>query len=115
MVELRLRACIIALLIGLLGGCTARVDVPRPLETRSPAMFPDADYRQRLAQGRAVFSVDSGRSLVVIEVRRGGTLARFGHDHVVASREVSGFIEPDEGRADLHVPLGSQPIDIRMR
>jgi len=47
-----------------------------------------------------VFRVDSHESLVVIEVRRSGSLARLGHDHIVASREVVGYVAPDEGRAD---------------
>ena len=111
MVKSRIRTGFVVLLIGLLAACAARVDVPPPAETRLPAGFPDADYRQRLVQGQAVFRVDSGRSLVVIEVRRGGTLARFGHDHVVASRDVAGFVAPEAGRADLHVPLDALVVD----
>jgi isopentenyl diphosphate isomerase/L-lactate dehydrogenase-like FMN-dependent dehydrogenase len=34
-------------------------------------------------------------------VRRGGPLARLGHDHVVASHTVSGFAAPAAGRADI--------------
>ena len=51
-----------------------------------------------------MFRVDAARSLVVIEVRRGGSLARLGHDHVVASHDVAGNIAPDEGRADFYCP-----------
>jgi hypothetical protein len=62
-------------------------------------------------QGRPVFRVDPARTLVVIEVRRAGTLARFGHDHVVASHDTSGSIAPEEGRADLWVPLDALVVD----
>ncbi len=58
-----------------------------------------------------MFRVDPAESLVVIEVRRAGSLARLGHDHVVASHEVEGFIAPDEGRADLYVALGRMAVD----
>ena len=58
-----------------------------------------------------MFLVDAARSLVVIEVRRSGSLAQFGHDHVVASHDVAGNIAPDEGRADFYVPLDSLVVD----
>ena len=102
---------ILALLVALLASCAARVDAPSPPEARRPAGFPDARYRQLMAEGRSVLRVDSARSLVVIEVRRAGSLARFGHDHVVASRDVSGYVAPDEGRADLHLPLDALVVD----
>jgi len=44
-------------------------------------------------------------------VRRSGSLARLGHDHVVASREVVGYVAPDEGRADLYVALARMQVD----
>jgi hypothetical protein len=48
---------------------------------------------------------------VVIEVRRSGSLARFGHDHVVASHDVRGYVAPNAGRADLYVPLDTLVVD----
>lgn len=64
-----------------------------------------------LAQEKPVFRVDPARSLVVIEVRRGASLAQFGHDHVIASHDVAGYIAPDEGCADLDVPLDALVVD----
>jgi hypothetical protein len=58
-----------------------------------------------------VYRVDPARSLVVAEVRRGGSLARLGHDHVVASRDVRGYVAPAEGRADLYVRLDRLVVD----
>ena len=58
-----------------------------------------------------MFRVDPARSLLLIVVRRGGALAQFGHDHVVASHDVAGYIAPDEGRADLYVPLDALVVD----
>lgn len=76
-----------------------------------PAEFPAAYYRQAEAEGREVLRIDPARSLVAIEVHRAGTLARLGHDHVVASRDMQGFVAPSEDRADLHVPLERLTVD----
>ena len=111
MIERRLPLGIIAVLATLLAACAAQVATPPEIARRGPAEFPDAHYRELLAQGRPVFRVDPSLSLVVIEVRRGGSLAQFGHDHVVASHDVTGNIAPDEGRADLYVPLEALVVD----
>lgn len=84
---------------------------PEPAVGQAPANFPRADYEQLMARGRAVYRIDPARSLVAITVRRGGSLARLGHDHVVAMHGVQGYIAPQEGRADLYVPLGELSVD----
>jgi hypothetical protein len=81
------------------------------VSTGEPPDFPHAYYRQLLAQGKPVFRVDAARSQVVIEVRRGGSLARLGHDHVVTSHDVTGYLAPDEGRADFFVRLDDLTVD----
>jgi len=93
-----------------LGACAPLVREPAPAPG-APADFPEGYYREALARGRPVFRVDPAESLVVIEVRRAGSLARLGHDHVVASHEVEGFIAPDESRADLYLALGRMAVD----
>ncbi|OWW22925.1 hypothetical protein AYR66_17675 [Noviherbaspirillum denitrificans] len=55
--------------------------------------------------------VDPAASVVAIEVRRGGPLAGLGHDHVVASRDVQGYVLPHDARADLFVPLARLTVD----
>jgi hypothetical protein len=80
-------------------------------ESARPPDFPDRIYRDAAAAGQRVFRVDSAHSLVTVEVRRGGALARLGHDHVVASHDVRGFVLPDAGRADLYVPLDRLVVD----
>src|SRR5438094_8956870 len=95
----------------LLAGCAPLLRVPAPARAAPPADFPEAYYREALAQGKPVFRVDPAESLVVIEVRRAGSLARLGHDHVVASHELGGYVAPDEGRADLYVALARMAVD----
>jgi polyisoprenoid-binding protein YceI len=68
-------------------------------------------YRAAAAAGTAVYAVDPNASLVTITVRRGGPLARLGHDHVVASHTVSGFAAPTAGRADIHFRADRLSVD----
>ncbi|MGB5081697.1 MAG: YceI family protein [Burkholderiales bacterium] len=102
-----------AALAALLAGCALLLpEAPPPIAPAgAPAGFPEGYYRQVLARGKPVFRVDPAGSLVAIEVRRSGSLARLGHDHLVASREVEGYLAPDEGRADLYVALAHLTVD----
>jgi hypothetical protein len=98
---------------GLLAACAS--PAPRPVDraASTPADFPDVYYRQAAARGEPVFAVDPAASLVVIEVRRGGTLAHLGHDHVVASHDVQGYVAPADRRADLYLRLDGLVVDER--
>ncbi len=51
------------------------------------------------------------QSLVTVLVRRGGVLARLGHDHVVASHAVTGDVSLDRRLAHLSIPLDSLTVD----
>src|SRR5882672_8391664 len=97
----RLRAAVLA--AALAAGCAQLQRVEAPVAP--PPEFPEGYYQQALKAGKPVYRIDPAESLIVIEVRRGGSLARLGHDHVVASHEVTGYIAPGEGRADLYVAL----------
>jgi polyisoprenoid-binding protein YceI len=104
-----------AALAALVMACAPRTPEPTPgpvpAEIQAPANFPRSAYEQAAAQGKPIYRMDPARSLVTITVRRGGVLARLGHDHVVASHGVQGYISPDEGRADLYVPLDALSVD----
>ncbi|MBB3178480.1 YceI family protein [Variovorax sp. Sphag1AA] len=78
---------------------------------RAPPGFPADVYERAAAQGAVVYRVSPPDALVVITVRRGGSLARFGHDHVIASRSLQGFVAPAQGRADLFMPLDDLSVD----
>jgi hypothetical protein len=93
----------------ILVGCAQLLSLEAP--SAPPAEFPEAYYRDALKQGKPVFRVDPAESLIVIEVRRSGSLARLGHDHVVASHEIGGYVAPGEGRADLVVVLARLAVD----
>ena len=83
---------------------------PKPI----PAGAPDLDaahYRDAVQRGAKVYGAEPGDSLVVVRVYRGGRLAKLGHDHVVSTREVRGFIDADQGRGDFYVGVASLTVD----
>src|SRR5689334_23988304 len=109
----RIRALAVVLAaVALLPGCA-----PQPPETekraplQAPAEFPQSFYDQAAARGEPVYRVDPRQSVVTIVVRRGGSLARLGHDHVVAAHNVAGYVAPQTGRADLYVALDGLAVD----
>lgn len=106
----RVLACVV-IATAFVAGCAP--PLPRTPEAArpSPGDFPTQRYTAALARGEPIFTIDRARSIVVIEVRRAGSLARLGHDHVVASHEVQGFVAPNDGQADLYVPLDGMTVD----
>jgi len=103
-------------MIGLLfiGIATSAAAALAPNQTANPAApdnFPAAFYQQLEAHGKKVLRVDSSHSLVTIKVRRAGLLSALGHDHIIASRDVAGYVSPSLGVADLYVPLGTLIVD----
>ena len=100
------RLCFLSIL--LLAACA--VQAPPP----APAAAPDTSaawYQQAARSGKKVYQIDAAQSLITVTVRRGGALARLGHDHVIASRSVAGFVAPDAGRADFHFRLDQMTVD----
>lgn len=95
-----------------LAACT--VGAPPPPAATAPAAEPDiraAWYRKAARQGQHIYTIDPARSLITVTVRRGGALARLGHDHVIASRTVEGYVAPSAGRADFHFRLDQMTVD----
>ena len=92
----------------LLAACAVKAPAPLPAAAVETG---EAWYQQAARSGKKIYQIDSAQSLITITVRRGGALARFGHDHVVASRSVTGFAAPDAGRADFHFRLDQLTVD----
>jgi polyisoprenoid-binding protein YceI len=57
------------------------------------------------------YPIDTAASLIVVTVRRGGPLARLGHDHVIASRTISGYVDPKAGIAEFGFRLDQMSVD----
>ena len=65
-----------------------------------------------LAQQKSNYSIDSAKSKVEINVGKEGTFKAFGHDHVIAAKEVSGQVQFDPQKIDqstvrLRIPTKS--------
>lgn len=99
--------------LALLTACTppGLQPVQAPATTAAAAGFPADSYTQAAARGQRVLRVEPGSSRITLTVRRGGTLAQFGHDHVVASQALQGFVAPGQGQADLYLALDSLTVD----
>ena len=103
--------------LALLAGC-AVVPPPPSAPASAAATVPvtgpgqyEAWYAKARQDGEQVYEVDAAQSLITVAVRRGGALARLGHDHVVASRTVAGLVAPRAGRADFHFRLDEMSVD----
>jgi hypothetical protein len=89
--------------------------VPREESTapQRPADFPTAIYNNSDPQSR-LYKIDSANSIVRIKVLRGGAMAKFGHDHIVASRDVQGTLllgDDNSCRADFYASLNQLIVD----
>jgi polyisoprenoid-binding protein YceI len=96
-----------------LGGCPARPHGPEPAAVaKVPPVAPVVPAQRH--EGRP-FDVASRESLLTILAFRGGTLAKVGHNHVIASHDVSGsfYVPEDVSRStfELHIPVGQLAID----
>ncbi|HEY0588110.1 MAG TPA: YceI family protein [Pseudoduganella sp.] len=77
----------------------------------APPAAPPATAAPSLQASHSAHRIVAGESLIAITVRRGGPLARMGHDHVVATRQVEGFVDVDKGRSELRFRLDQLTVD----
>ena len=86
---------------------------PSSSDQLQPTNFPSGDYLK--ADPNHVYKINSELSQIIVTVRRGGLMARLGHDHIVASNHVQGFIyldrENQQCKADIFVPLNALEVD----
>lgn len=105
-----LSASVAGFLLLPLAGCPTHPQSPEP--AASSKIAPVAPPQRH--EGRP-FDVASRESLLTILAFRGGTLAKFGHDHVIASHDVGGtFYVPDDvshSTFELHIPVAQLAID----
>ena len=107
----RIQAPAVVLLAVLVASC-ARQPV-RP-SAPAPTSVPEQAAPRLSREGRR-FDVDSGASLLTIQVYRGGALARAGHNHVVASHDLSGVAYVPENLCavsfDVHLNVNLLTVD----
>lgn len=97
---------------GLLVSCSQPATAPANV-TLAPlsAKIPELYYQQAKKSGSAVYEIVPGLSLMTVHVGRDGPLAKFGHEHIVASHDISGYVDATAGIADLGVPLDRLTVD----
>jgi hypothetical protein len=98
-----------------LQACTAPVKDKSQARLITLADFPEDVYKTAAKDGEPVYAVDTEQSEVEIYVYKGGTFARMGHDHVVSSRDIHGYVmlpaESGKTQADIYVPLNTLIVD----
>jgi len=99
-------------LLLLVAGCQ-----PRPTAETPPgaAPWPEFDFGSAARADQPVYRLDESASRVDIVVRRGGALARLGHDHVIVATSLEGFAlwppEPAKSHAELRLPVRELDVD----
>src|SRR5712664_551989 len=68
-----------------------------------------------IAQGNAPYSIDPAQSKLEIHVYKEGVFKAFGHDHLIAAKQLSGQVQLDPQKIDqssvrLHVPAKSLTV-----
>lgn len=102
----------LALFFGVLLGCSTPAPPPAaPPAQHLEAGFPFQDYLNARAQGETVLRIAPEASLVTIIVRRSGPLARMGHDHLIAARQLEGYAMPAAGHGALRFRLDQLNVD----
>lgn len=100
-----------ALPLMMLVGCPAPPRAPAPTAvpgTVSPSQQPAAHVG-------VPYDIAADASLLTMLVYRGGTLASAGHNHVIASHELSGavYVAPDllQSSFEVHIPVATLTVD----
>lgn len=113
-----MRGALLAILVLLALAAACAVPVRAPVEAPAagpPAAFPGDFYLRAAARGERVYRFAPERSQAVMYAYSAGKLARLGHDHVIVSRDVRGYVflpaAGATGRADLYVRLPSLSVD----
>lgn len=103
---------LLVLLVATLVACGGRREASAPA---SVSTLPVEYYQDAAARGDSVYRIDGAQSSVIVRVYRAGPLARLGHDHVVSSRDLSGYAALSAvartTRADVLMPLATLDVD----
>lgn len=117
-VRLACVAALLALLAGVLGSCARappQPPPPAPGVVPPPVGFPADFYGTRASRLGTVYRIVPEESQLDVFVHRGGRFAKLGHDHIVTSRELRGYVlvgrRPTDSRFDLWFPVATLSVD----
>ncbi|PIF12533.1 YceI family protein [Janthinobacterium sp. 13] len=105
------RRLLLACACALLAACSPFAPPPAASLPAAPAATPAMQAPPWQQPGVRILHIAPQESLLTITVRRGGALARLGHDHVVASRSLQGVVAPAPGRAQFRFRLDEMSVD----
>ncbi|MDO8039005.1 YceI family protein [Janthinobacterium sp. SUN137] len=105
------RRLLLACACALLAACSPFTPPPAASLPAAPAAAPAMQAPPWQQPGVRILHIAPQESLLTITVRRGGALARLGHDHVVASRSLQGVVAPAPGRAHFRFRLDEMSVD----
>lgn len=101
-----------------LAGCGTVTEPPATSGVQTP--FPTDFYHQAGLKGEPVYRIRPDLSRVDAVVRRGGPLARYGHDHVIVAEQIEGYVVAPQNLAphdwtlaiaDLHIAVETLSVD----
>jgi len=102
-----------ALLAACAGAPVKEQPAPAAPAVQAPSGFPSSLYESD--KNGKVYRIAPAESQADIFVYRAGRLARFGHNHIITSRDVNGFIllgkDADTSRLDLYFPVDTLSVD----
>lgn len=105
------RRALLACACALLAACTPFAPPPAASLPAAPVAAPATQAPLWQQPGVHVLHIAPQESLLTITVRRGGALARLGHDHVIASRTLQGVVAPALGRTQFQFRLDQMSVD----
>ena len=104
-----------ALSLAMLSGCPSPPRAPPPLPPAAPGAAPPAVAPVPAPHVGTPYQILPQSSLLTVLVYRGGTLASAGHNHVIASHDLSGAVYiPSavmQSSFEVHVPVGTLTVD----
>jgi hypothetical protein len=107
------RGCKVRVLVALFLACALSACPTRPPPPPVPVSAPEAPPPP--ARVGQPYELIGGQSLLTLLVYRGGTLSSAGHNHVIASHDLTGtfYVPPDPLAAsfEVHVPVASLTVD----
>jgi len=99
----------------MLSGCPSPPRAPPPLPPAAPGAAPPAVAPVPAPHVGTPYQILPQSSLLTVLVYRGGTLASAGHNHVIASHDLSGAVYiPSavmQSSFEVHVPVGTLTVD----
>jgi polyisoprenoid-binding protein YceI len=109
----RASRCVALVVLVIVAGCRSTT-APSPSTNASQSQSVESTATTRA--GTRTLQVDPERTVVTVIVRRGGPLAKLGHDHVITSADEAGSVRigntPADSSFELTLPVDRLEVDL---